>query len=89
MYLIINMQIENIEHHGHEVLEMMIESGQSYSNQSLQAAIEDKFGLEARFYICSGGGMTASELIETLWAKDKFTGTPDAFVFDPANRCNH
>ncbi len=83
------MQIKNIEHHGHEVLEMMIESGQQFSNESLKAAIDQKFGLEARFYICSGSGMTASELIEALWAKGKFTGTEDAFVFDPANRCNH
>jgi len=83
------MQIEHIEHHGHEVLEMMIESGQHYSNESLKAAINLKFGTDARFYICSGGDMTASELIEALWAKDKFTGTPESFVFDPANRCNH
>ena len=83
------MQIENIEIHGHEVLEMMIESGHPYSNESLQQAIDLKFGTDARFYICSGGDMSASELIEALWAKDKFTGTSESFVFDPANRCNH
>lgn len=83
------MNIENIEIHGHEVLEMMATSGQSYSNESLKSAIDEKFGTEARFFICSGGDMTASELIEALWAKDKFTGTAEAFVFDPANRCNH
>ncbi|MGJ8649714.1 MAG: YecH family metal-binding protein [Opitutaceae bacterium] len=83
------MQIENIETHGHEVLEMMIESGHPYSNESLKTAIDLKFGTDARFYICSGGNMTANELIEALWAKDKFTGTTESFVFDPANRCNH
>lgn len=75
--------------HGHEVLEMMIQSGHSYSNESLKQTIELKFGTDARFYICSGGGMNASELIEALWAKEKFTGSSESFVFDPANRCNH
>ena len=83
------MKIAHIEHHGHEVLEMMIESGQSYNDESLQQAINLKFGTDARFYICSGGGMTANELIEALWAKGKFTGTPEAYVFDPSDRCNH
>jgi probable metal-binding protein len=83
------MQINTIEIHGHEVLEMMIQTGLSYSNESLKAAIDQKFGSEARFYICSDSGMSASELIDTLWAKDKFTGTPEAYVFDPVNRCDH
>ncbi len=83
------MQIDNIEIHGHEVLEMMIESGHPYSNKSLEQAISLKFGSTARFFICSGGGMSANELIEALWAKGKFTGTTESFVFDPANRCNH
>jgi probable metal-binding protein len=83
------MQIDNIEIHGHEVLEMMIASGLSYSNESLKAAIDLKFGPDARFYICSRANMTASELIKTLWAKEKFTGTPESYVFEPANRCKH
>ena len=83
------MQIDNIEIHGHEVLEMMIESGLNYSNESLKTAIDTKFGTDARFFICSGGNMTANELIEALWAKGKFSGGVDSFVFDPANRCDH
>ncbi len=83
------MQINDIEIHGHEVLEMMVASGHPYSNESLKSAIDLKFGTDARFYICSGGGMTAAELIETLWAKGKFAGTPDSFVFDTDKRCNH
>lgn len=83
------MQLKHIEIHGHEVLEMIAASGRSYSNASLKAAIEEKFGPDARFHICSGGNMTAEELIDALWAKGKFSGTPEAFGFDPANRCNH
>lgn len=83
------MKIDKIEIHGHEVLEMMTASGQQYSNDSLKAAIETKFGHDANFYICSGGGMDAETLIETLWAKGKFAGTPDSFIFDLSKRCNH
>jgi probable metal-binding protein len=83
------MQIENIEIHGHEVLEMMIETGHTYCDENLEKAIDLKFGKEARFYICSGGDMTAAELIEALWAKGKFSGTTEAYVFDPSDRCDH
>ena len=83
------MNVENIEIHGHEVLEMMVASGKQYSTESLIEAIDEKFGSDARFYICSGGGMTATQLIETLWTKGKFAGTPESFVFDTNKRCNH
>ena len=83
------MNVDNIEIHGHEVLEMMIASGIQYSVKSLIEAIDEKFGTEARFYICSGGGMTAAQLIETLRAKGKFAGTPESFIFDTSKRCNH
>ncbi len=77
------------EIHGHAVLQMMDESGLTYSRESLLAAINEKFGEGARFGICSGGNMTASELIEALAAKGKFVGEPDAFKFDPSAMCNH
>ncbi len=83
------MQIEHPEIHGHEVLEMMVADGHPYSNERLLAAIAEKFGTDARFYICSGGGMSADQLIETLWAKGKFSGTQDAFVFDTSKKCDH
>ncbi|HHW9302713.1 TPA: YecH family metal-binding protein, partial [Salmonella enterica] len=42
--------------HGHEVLNMMIESGEQYSNASLEAAITARFGEHARFHTCSAQG---------------------------------
>jgi probable metal-binding protein len=83
------MQLQNTEIHGHEVLEMMTASGHPYSTESLIAAIHQQFSADTRFYICSASGMTASELIETLWAKGKFAGDPDSFIFDISKRCNH
>lgn len=29
------------------------------------------------------------EVLEMMLHKGKFTGHPDAFAFDPANRCHH
>lgn len=77
------------EIHGHAVLQMMDESGLTYTRASLLTAINKKFGENARFGICSGGNMTASELIEALAAKGKFVGPKDAFRFDPSTMCNH
>lgn len=55
--------------HGHEVLNMMIESGEQYTHASLEAAIKARFGEQARFHTCSAEGMTAGELVAFLAAK--------------------
>lgn len=65
--------------HGHEVLNMMIESGEQYSNASLEAAITARFGEQARFHTCSAEGMTAAELVAFLAAKGKFIARDDGF----------
>ncbi|EOZ1757983.1 YecH family metal-binding protein, partial [Salmonella enterica subsp. enterica] len=49
--------------HGHEVLNMMIESGEQYTHTSLEAAIKARFGERARFHTCSASDMTAAELV--------------------------
>ena len=52
--------------HGHEVLNMMIASGESYSTESLTTAIEQRFGADARFHTCSAENMSAAELVTFL-----------------------
>lgn len=83
------MQTEQQDTHGHEVIHMMITSGKTYSNESLQKEIEANFGETTRFYTCAGDGLTAEGLIDVFWRKGKFSGTPEAFVFDPQRQCNH
>lgn len=39
--------------HGHDVLNMMIESGERYTEESLVEAIHARFGEAARFHTCS------------------------------------
>ncbi len=73
--------------HGHEVIAMM--AGNSYTEESLLAAIREKFGEDARFHTCSASDMTASELIAFLRARGKFMPSDGGFAFDPAKRCSH
>jgi probable metal-binding protein len=75
--------------HGHEVMEMMIASKQSFTKESLERAIISKFGKDARFHTCSADNMTAGELINFLESRGKFNGTNEGFVTDPDKICNH
>ncbi|WP_228728746.1 YecH family metal-binding protein [Klebsiella grimontii] len=58
--------------HGHEVLQMMISSGESYTVATLEAAIIARFGKEARFHTCSAENLSAAELVAFLQKKGKF-----------------
>ncbi len=75
--------------HAHEILEMMIASGKTYSNESLAEDIISKFGPDSTFHTCSGHGLDAYDIVQHLWGKGKFTGNPDSFVFLPGSRCGH
>ncbi|CAA6677141.1 MULTISPECIES: YecH family metal-binding protein [unclassified Lentimonas] len=72
--------------HGHKVIEMMIASGDQYSTERLQAAIDETFGAESKFCTCEEDHLSSKELIELLWTKGKFIGTKDAFTFDTEHK---
>ena len=75
--------------HGHEVMEMMVASGKSYTRESLRADIVSRFGPDTRFYTCSADSMTPDELISFLQARGKFVPAPDGFTTDESKLCNH
>ncbi|MFP1495634.1 YecH family metal-binding protein [Escherichia coli] len=77
--------------HGHEVLNMMIESGEQYTHASLEAAIKARFGEQARFHTSrSAEGMTAGELVAFLAAKGKIlTPSEEGFSTDQSKICRH
>ena len=83
------MESSNNDIHGHEVMRMMLESGQVYDEERLEAAIHAKFGEAARFCTCSASGMTARQLIEFLAARGKFVATSEGFSTDPTRICDH
>ena len=75
--------------HGHDVMEMMTASNQSYSKDSLREAIIGKFGADARFHTCSAENMTADELIEFLAQRGKFAENAGGFSLKPDSMCQH
>lgn len=75
--------------HGHEVLNMMIESGEQYTEQSLVAAIQARFGAAERFHTCSAEGMTAGELVAFLAARGKFIPAAEGFSTHESKICRH
>ena len=75
--------------HGHDVMKMMLDSGQSYTKDTLSTAIIDRFGKETRFYTCSAENMTADELVEFLAKREKFIETGTGFNTAPDKICNH
>lgn len=75
--------------HGHSVLNMMLDSDVGYSEKSLEQAIIEKFGEQARFHTCSAEGMTARELVIFLARRGKFIPQEDGFTTHESKICNH
>ena len=59
-----------MEYHAHEVLGMML--GQTFTEESLLAAMRNTFGDDATYYSCSQSDMTAEQLLAFLKSKGKF-----------------
>lgn len=78
------------EVHGHEVMKMMITSGENYTRASLRAAIISQFGADTRFYTCSASDLTADGLIDFLAERGKFNDAGNESVSMSADKmCNH
>lgn len=75
--------------HGHEVMHMMVNSGESYTRESLRNAIHQQFGKDTRFFTCSAEGMDADQLIQFLETKGKFHPVGEGFTTAPERICNH
>ncbi|HGK7508375.1 MAG: YecH family protein [Kluyvera cryocrescens] len=75
--------------HGHEVLNMMLASGERYSIESLEADIHARFGEQARFHTCSAENMSAGELIAFLQKKGKFIAQESGFNTAENKICRH
>jgi len=75
--------------HGHEVIQMMLQSGKSYTRESLRGDIVAKFGAETRFYACSADNMTPDELMDFLQAKGKFVPCDQGFQTSADLMCKH
>ena len=75
--------------HGHEVIEMMLQSGKSYTRPTLLNDILSTFGPDARFFTCSAENLTPEGLIDFLQAKGKFVPSEEGFQTSADLMCNH
>lgn len=75
--------------HGHAVMQMMLDSGQIFTRESLHAAIAARFGSDARFHTCSDAGLDAAALIDLLAARGKFVEQGSGFNTSPSHMCAH
>lgn len=75
--------------HGHEVLQMMIASGEPYTVATLEAEITARFGKEARFHTCSAENLSAAELVAFLQKKGKFIAAEEGFNTHESKICRH
>ncbi len=75
--------------HGHEVLEMMLQSGKAYTRASLLSDILTQFGADSRFYTCSAENLTAEGLVDFLQSKGKFVSCEEGFQASSDLMCKH
>jgi probable metal-binding protein len=75
--------------HGHEVIQMMLESGKSYTRPSLLTDIVTKFGTSARFFTCSTDNLTPDGIIDFLEAKGKLLAREEGFQTSADLMCKH
>ena len=75
--------------HGHEVMQMMLQSGKAYTRASLFADIVETFGSDARFFTCSAEDLTPERLIDFLQSKGKFVPCDEGFQTSPELICKH
>ena len=78
-----------MEHHALEVLGMML--GQTFTEESLLAAMRNTFGDDATYYSCSQSDMTAEQLLAFLKSKGKFVEVEGGFTVNtsPGGGCGH
>ncbi|MEI8314523.1 MAG: YecH family metal-binding protein [Verrucomicrobiota bacterium] len=75
--------------HGHDVLNMMLASGKTYTQATLVADIIGKFGSATKFHTCSAEDMTAEELVTFLESRGKFKLHDGGFQTSKDVICQH
>ena len=75
--------------HGHEVIQMMLQSGKAYTRASLLTDIVATFGPDSRFCTCSAENLTAEGIIDFLQARGKFVPCEEGFQASGELMCKH
>ncbi|MCP5537432.1 MAG: YecH family protein [Akkermansiaceae bacterium] len=77
------------EAHVHDIMQMMMETGEVYTRESLKKAIINQFGITTTFCSCSENGMTPAEAVTFLENRGKFIPTEEGFYTDESMKCSH
>jgi probable metal-binding protein len=75
--------------HGHEVIQMMLQSGKAYTRASLLTDIVAAFGADSRFFTCSAQNLTPEGIIDFLRDKGKFVPCEEGFQTSSDLMCKH
>ena len=82
-------ELELMEIHAHEVMNLMLELDTDFSRESLTQAIIERFGVDAKFHSCSQAGMGVNAVIDFLESRGKFVPRADGFNTAQDKICNH
>ncbi len=72
--------------HGHEVMQLMMASGQTYTEESYTAALAERFGPDATFFSCSAEGMSPLQILAFFRDRGKVIDVEGGFKF---GACGH
>jgi probable metal-binding protein len=73
--------------HGHQVMEMMANSGKSYTHGELLTQVASKFGENARFHTCMDSNLTSKSLIDFFTKKGKIVQSEQGLHLELSNSC--
>lgn len=73
--------------HGHQVMEMMANSGKTFSQSELIVNIASVFGDNARFHTCMDSNLTSQMLIDFFTAKGKIIQSEQGLCLALNNSC--
>ncbi|USN98148.1 MAG: YecH family protein [Phycisphaeraceae bacterium] len=78
------------DHHAHEVMQLMADTGDTYTRESFARSLADHFGPDARFCSCCQAGMSSDDLLVFLFDRGKLSGEIDGtFRLGRLGHCGH
>jgi probable metal-binding protein len=75
--------------HVHDIMQMMMDTGEVYTRKSLKTAIMDKFGVATTYCSCSVNMMAPDAAIDFLESRGKFIPSEEGFFTDESKKCSH
>ena len=75
--------------HGHEIMKMVHEADPPLTVAGLRDAVIERFGADAEFHACAGGGMTLDDLLQFLADRGKVVEADGVLRTDIGLMCEH